>query len=236
MGLLGRPVVLVVVCLLLWWWVAGQELDSIERRVLNADVIVRATVEHLQLVAVSTVIVIAVAVPLGIVLTRTFARRAVPFFLVLANIGQAVPSLGVIVVLAILLGIGFRYAVVALVLYAFLPVLRNTMIGLQQVDPILIDAARGQGMSPTTVLRRIELPLSVPVILAGIRTALVINVGTATIAVLINAGGLGTIIYTGIVQGRETVLIAGAILTAVLALAVDHVAALAERWLSPRGL
>ena len=159
-----------------------------------------------------------------------------PFIVGAANFGQAVPSLGVLVVLAMLWGIGFKYAVVALVLYAFLPVLRNTMVGLQQVDSFTKEAARGQGMSKLSVLLGLELPLAVPVILAGVRTALVINVGTATIAVLTNAGGLGQIIYAGIVHDRTTVLVAGSVMTAIFALAVDYCAGVAEQWLSPRGL
>ncbi len=232
----GTPVALVVACWLLYLWVQAQTVDSIEARVLNREVIQASVIEHLQLVAVSTVLVVAIAVPLGALLTRPFARPAVPLAIGVANMAQSVPSLGVIVVLALLWGVGFKYAVVALVLYAFLPVLRNTMVGLQQVDPAVIEAARGQGMGRRAVLMRIELPLAVPVILAGVRTAVVINVGTATIAVLTNAGGLGEIIYAGIVHGRAVVLIAGSVMTAVLAVAVDYLAGLAERVLSPRGL
>lgn len=232
----GMPLALSVVCILLYWWVNQQTLDSIERRVLNREVIQGAIHQHINLVAVSTFIVIAAAVPLGILLTRPFARLLVPFIVGTANAGQALPSLGVLVVLALIWGVGFKYAVVALVLYALLPVLRNTMVGLEQVDPFIKDAARGQGMTKLAVLLRLELPLAVPVILAGIRTALVINVGTATIAVLTNAGGLGEIIYAGLVQGRTTVLIAGSVMTAVFALAVDYCAGVAEERLSPRGI
>ena len=232
----AMPVALVLTCLLLYLWVGTKNLDSIERRVLNAEVIRAAVVQHLKLVAVSTAIVVAVAIPLGIIATRAFARWFAPVIIGMANVGQAVPSLGVLVLLAILWGVGFRYAVIALVLYAFLPVLRNTMAGLRQVDPFVVEAGRGQGMTRLGVLLRIELPLAVPVILAGVRTALVINVGTATIAVLTNAGGLGEVIYAGIVQGRTTVLIAGSVMTAVLALGVDYVAGIIEEVLSPRGL
>ena len=232
----AMPFALVLICFVLYWWVGQQSLDSIERRVLDRNVVESSVLEHIKLVAVSTAIVIAGAVPLGVFLTRPFAKLLVPFMIGLANMGQALPSLGVLVVLALLWGIGFKYAVVALVLYAFLPVLRNTMVGLQQVDSFVKDAARGQGMTKFLILTRVELPLAVPVILAGVRTALIINVGTATIAVLTNAGGLGEIIYAGIVQGRTVVLIAGSVMTAVFALFVDFLAGVAEDWLSPRGL
>ena len=233
---LGMPVALGLVCVALYRYVSTRELDNIEARLLNAAVIREGFMEHLALVGVSTLIVVGLTVPLGIVLTRPFARPVSATVLALANIGQVVPSLGVIVLLAILFTVGFRYAVVALVLYAFLPVLRNTMVGLQQVDPALLESGRGMGMTRLTLLRRIELPLAVPVVLAGIRTALTINVGTATIGAFTNAGGLGTIIFSGIVQNRRTVLLTGAVLAAVLALALDHLAGIAEDLLRPRGL
>lgn len=245
-GLLGRssaarrylfmPAALSVVCVLLYLWVSSKELDSIEQRVLNADVVVASVIRHLELVGLSTVFVIALAVPLGVLLTRPFARPFVPAVVGVANAGQALPSLGVIALLALVFGIGFRYAVVALVVYAFLPVLRNTMVGLRQVDAAVIESGRGMGMTKASVLARIELPLAVPVVLAGVRTALVINVGTATIAVLTNAGGLGTIIFQGIVQNRRTILLTGSILAAVLALFVDYLAGVAEDKIRPRGL
>ncbi len=233
---LAMPVALLIASVLLYIWVHGQRLDSIEGRVLNATVVWQSVIRHLELVVVSTVIVIAVAVPTGVLLTRPFARLLVPVIVGVANIGQTVPSLGVLVILALLFGIGFKYAIVALALYAFLPVLRNTMVGLRQVDPAVIEAGRGMGLTKRAVLWKIELPLSIPIMLAGVRTAMVINVGTAAIAVLTNAGGLGTIIYTGIVQSRQTVLVAGSIMTAILALFVDYLAGVAEEVLSPRGL
>lgn len=230
------PIALLVASVLLYLWVRSKTLDSIERRSLNGTVVRTALVRHLELVAVSTLIVVVIAIPLGVLLTRPFARYLVPFVVGLANAGQTVPSLGVIVLLAVYFGIGFKYAVIALALYAFLPVLRNTMVGLRQVDPAVIEAGRGMGMTQRAVLLKIELPLAVPIVLAGIRTAVVINVGTAAIAVLTNAGGLGQIIYDGIVQGRNTVLIAGSVITAIFALAIDYVAGVAEDVLSPRGL
>ncbi len=233
---LAMPAFLLAACVLLYLWVGSQTLDSIEQRLLNSTVITEAVVRHIQLVALSTVLVVGIAIPLGVLLTRSFARPVVPIFLGIANIGQAVPSIGVLVLLAIVWDVGFRYAVIALVVYAFLPVLRNTMVGLRQVDPAVKEAGRGMGMTTVAVLGRIELPLAVPVMLAGVRTALVINVGTAAIAVLTDAGGLGNIIYNGIVQYRSTVLIAGSVMTAVLALFVDYVAGVAEELLSPRGL
>ncbi|HEY8341248.1 MAG TPA: ABC transporter permease [Egibacteraceae bacterium] len=232
----AMPLFCALVLLVLYLYVSGQELDSIEARRLNADYITASVLRHIYLVVVSTAWVIVLAVPAGIVLTRPVLGRIAGPLVTIANVGQAIPSIGVIVVLALTLGFGVRYAIVALVIYAFLPVLRNTMVGLQQVDRSVIEAGRGMGMTRWQVLRKIELPLSIPVMLAGVRTALTINVGTAAVATLTNAGGLGDIIYTGMVQSRHVVLITGAILTAVLALLVDYVAGIAEDVLRPRGL
>src|SRR5690606_6369599 len=118
----------------------------------------------------------------------------------------------------------------------FLSVLRNTMVGITSVDPFLIDAARGMGLTKTAVLFTVELPLSIPVMLAGIRVALILNVGSAALATYTNAGGLGTLIETGIVLGRMPVLVTGSVLTAALALTLDWLAGIAERVLRPRGL
>lgn len=233
---LGTPLLLGGVLVALYLYVQGQDLDRIEQATINAQFIGEKVVEHLQLSLVSTALVVAIAVPLGVVLTRSVARRWSSPFLGLANIGQAVPSIGVIVLLAVTVGIGFDKAIIALVVYSTLPVLRNTMVGLQQVDRALVEAGRGMGMTKLAVLARIELPLAVPVMLAGIRTALIINVGTATLATFINAGGLGFIIDNGIRLNRELVLITGSVLTAVLALLVDWLAGMVEDVLRPKGL
>jgi osmoprotectant transport system permease protein len=232
----GVPLVLAGVLAAILVYVTTAELDSIEARLLDPGRLASATLRHLQLVAVSTVVVVLLAVPLGILATRPSARRWAPLIVGLGNTAQGVPSLGVLVLIAIWYGIGFGPAIVALVLYAFLPILRNTIVGLQQVDPFVVESARGMGMSRTAVLRRIELPLAVPVVLAGIRTAAVINVGTATIATLVNAGGLGDIVYQGLVLNRTVATVVGALLAAVLALLIDHLGGLAEQLLRPRGL
>jgi osmoprotectant transport system permease protein len=230
------PVLLGLVCLGLYAWLQSKQLDSIEQRLVNFDVIWNAVIRHIKLAAVSTVFVILVAVPLGILLTRPFARRVTPVVIGLANIGQMVPSIGVLVLFALIWTIGFVPAVVALVAYSVLPVLRNTMVGLQHVDRSVIEAGRGMGMPKRRVLTHIELPLAVPVILAGVRTALVINVGAATLATFVNAGGLGDIISGGLSTSRDTVIITGAVLTAVLALLIDWVGGIVEDLLRPKGL
>lgn len=230
------PAVLALATLALLLWLNSLSLDSIEQRRINADFISQALWEHIKLTAVSTFAVVTIAVSLGILITRPAARRIAPAVLALANIGQAVPSIGLIVILALVWDIGFAPAIVALVAYSVVPVLRNTMVGLQQVDSALIEAGRGMGMTRTSVLLRIELPLAVPVILAGIRTALIINVGTATLATFTGAGGLGDLINNGLRLGRETVVFTGGALTALLALFIDWLAGVAEDVLRPKGL
>lgn len=237
LGWLLMPALLSLAAVGLYLYVRAQELDSIEARSLNVDRLTDSLVRHIQLTVVSTVLVIAIAVPLGILLTRPATRRAKPVVLTLANIGQAVPTIGVLALLAVgFLFLGFRAAIVGLVAYSVLPVLRNTMVGLEQVDASVLEAGRGMGLSKAQVLRRIELPLAVPIILAGVRTALIINVGTATLATFINGGGLGDVIVAGLATNRVLVQVVGAALTAILALLVDYLAGAAEDALRPKGL
>lgn len=236
LGPLLTPALLALVLAALYLYVSGHRLDDVERRSLNADFIWARVVQHLELSAVVTALVILIAVPFGVLLTRPAARHVAPALVAVANIGQAVPSIGVLVLLALTVGIGPAIAVAAFVLYAILPVLRNTMVGLQQVDAAVIEAGRGMGMSRSRVLTRIELPLAVPVMLAGVRTALVISVGTVALATFVNAGGLGDVINNGIATNRPLVTLTGSVLTAVLALLADWAAGIAENVLRPRGL
>ncbi|MDQ3664188.1 MAG: ABC transporter permease [Actinomycetota bacterium] len=235
-GWLFMPVLLLVTLVVLYVTVQSRELSSGERSRLNVDSVMGNLREHLELTAVSTLLVLAIAIPMGILLTRPFARAITPPAITVFNIGQAIPSIGLIALLAIVYNIGFRPAVIALVAYTILPVLRNTMVGLRQVDPFVIESARGMGMTKTSVLTRIELPLAVPIIMAGLRTALTINVGTATLGAFIGAGGLGELIVAGFVQNRQLITVVGAVLVAVLALLIDYLAGIAEDELRPRGL
>src|SRR5215208_8361038 len=233
---LTMPIFLGLACLALYLYVSSQNLDSIERRSLNPSAIIQQTGRLIELAGISTVIVVVLAVTTGILLTRAYTRRLTPFVIGLANLGQAVPSIGLLALFALTWDFGFWPAIVALVAYSFLSILRNTMVGLQQVDRSIIEAARGMGMTKLAVLFRIELPLAVPIILAGIRTALIINVGTATLVTFIGAGGLGTVIDRGIRLGRDLVLVVGSVLTGVLALSIDWLAGVAEDILRPKGL
>ncbi|AKU18558.1 hypothetical protein VV02_02105 [Luteipulveratus mongoliensis] len=235
-GLVIRPIVLIVVLVVLWLSVHGRQLDSIEARSLNRHEITTELMDHIKLSLASTVLTIAIAVPLGILLNRRGARFIKPIGLGLGNIGQAVPSIGLIVLLALWIGDGFRTALIALVVYSTLPVLRNTIVGLESVDPTLIEAARGMGMSRRAVLGRIELPLAVPVILAGIRTALVLTVASAVLATFIGAGGLGGGLVVGLGQNRPILSVTFGVMVAALALLADWLGLIAEEVLRPRGM
>lgn len=230
------PAFIVAVLLATWMWFAQADLDSISENALSGGQVWKAVRQHIQLTAISTFFVLIIAIPLGILLTRGAFRKAAPVAMAVANMGQATPAIGLLALLVIWLGTGQKAALIGIIIYAVLPVLSNTIAGLKANDPTLLEAARGIGMSPLGVLSRIELPLAVPLILAGVRTALVLNVGTATLATFGGGGGLGVLITTGITNQRMPVLMLGSILTIALALLVDWLASLAELLLKPRGL
>lgn len=231
------PLIAVVVVLgITALWIMSLELDSIESRTLNMTYIWNRIQEHLLLTVTAAALVAVLAVPAGIAVSRSRSRVFRAIVLGLANVGQATPAVGVVVLLAIVWQTGFATALVALVAYSFLPVLRNTMIGLEQVDGNVRESARGMGMTSGQILRRIELPLASPVILAGLRTALVFAVGVATVATFINAGGLGDMIVNGLKLQRYPVLVVGAVLVASIAILIDWVAAQVEDAVRPRGL
>ncbi|MFG2134085.1 ABC transporter permease [Streptomyces sp. NPDC048751] len=230
------PLFLVALLLATWLWFRQADLDQISENALSNGQVSKALWQHVQLTVISTFFVLIIAIPLGVLLTRRLFRAATPLAVTLANMGQATPAIGLLALLVIWLGIGRRSALIGMIAYAVLPVLSNTVAGLRANDPTLLEAARGIGMSPTEVLRRVELPLAVPLILAGVRTALVLNVGTATLATFGGGGGLGVLITTGITNQRMPVLVLGSVLTVALALLVDWLASLAEVLLRPRGL
>ena len=236
LGIIITPIIFLVLLLSLGAVWVYSNFDSITADILEPAKLIHQFRSHIWVTFLSTVLVVLVAVPLGIMLTRDRYRRLAPGFLGLANSGQAIPAYGLIILFYVWMGRGAVTAVIALTVFAILPVLRNTMVGLDQVDRATIEAARGMGMSKRQVLRRIELPLAVPVILAGIRTALVINVGMAALVFLIGAGGLGETINSGLKLQRNTAIFVGASLVALLALAIDWLAALAERYLRPKGV
>ena len=196
--------------------------------------IIRLTREHLFLVGISTGIAILIGIPLGILITRKpgWSKPVLGF----ANVMQTVPSLalfGFLIPVPLLGGIGPRTAIVALILYALLPIIRNTYTGIVGVDPAIREAGRGMGMTDRQLLFQVELPLALGVILAGVRVATVISVGVATIAAYIGAGGLGDFIFRGISTVNNQLILAGAVPAALLALLADFTLSRIERRLTP---
>lgn len=229
------PVIVVVGLLIAFGSVFSQPLDFIETQALGFSTIASKLGQHLVLTVASTIVVLVIAVPVGIIVSRPRARRAQGTVLAIGGFAQALPPFGLIVLLAFTpLSTGTTTAVIALTLASLLPVLRNTVVGLQQVDRSIIEAARGMGMSARQTLFSVEIPLAVPVIIAGARVALVLNVGTATLASYIGAGGLGDIIVQSLTSNRYPVLIIGGTLVAALALIVDWLAGMVERFIVAR--
>jgi len=192
--------------------------------------ILSATLDHLTLVVIAMAFATTIAVPLGMLIVQHRHLRAIA--LGVASVFQTIPSLalfGFLIPIPFIGGIGRRTAIVALVLYALLPILRNTYVGLTGIDPAILEAADAMGMTSTQILLRVRLPLALSVILAGIRTATVITIGVATIAAAIGAGGLGTFIFRGVAMVNDSVILAGAIPAALLAIFADLLLGLLER-------
>ncbi len=190
--------------------------------ILNRAEVLARSLEHLGLVAAAMGVAVVLGIPLGILVARRVGLRR--WVLGAANVIQTVPSLaifGFLIPVPVIGGIGSRTAVVALTLYALLPIIRNTYTGITGVDPAVVEAARGMGMTDRQLLWQVEIPLGMGVILAGIRVAAVISVGIATIAAAVGAGGLGTYIFRGVAMVNNQVILAGAIPAALLALVVD---------------
>lgn len=193
-----------------------------------------AAYQHIELVLLSMLIAIVLGVPLGILITRVPALQK--WVLGIASILQTIPSLALLGFMIPLFGIGLTTAIAALFLYSLLPIIRNTFTGISDVAPAMKEAARGMGMKDGQILWRVEMPLALSIIMAGIRTATVINVGTATLAAFIGAGGLGDFIFIGISRNIDALVLLGAVPAALLALFFDFLLGLLERLTTPRGL
>ncbi|HUA02144.1 MAG TPA: ABC transporter permease [Candidatus Aquilonibacter sp.] len=196
--------------------------------------ILQATVEHIWLVGIAMLIAVAVGVPLGILVARRpWLSKPI---LGGANIAETIPSLALFGFLLPVPWLGeraARLAIAALALYALLPIIRNTAAGITSVDPAVREAARGMGMTPGQILFKVELPLSLSTVLAGVRVATVLTIGIATIAAAVGAGGLGEYIFRGLAMVNNSLILAGAIPAALLALGADFLLSLLERWLRP---
>ncbi|MDR0569785.1 MAG: ABC transporter permease [Clostridiales Family XIII bacterium] len=195
--------------------------------------LLQALLQHVQLVIVSMLIAAAVGIPLGVLITR--ARSLEAPVLGVAGILQTIPSLALLGFMIPLFGIGIKTAIAALFLYSLLPIIRNTVTGINNVDAATLEAARGMGMTDSQILLKVQFPLALNVIMAGIRTATVINVGTATLAAFIGGGGLGDFIFIGISRNIDALVLIGAVPAALLALLFDRLLGILEKATAPAG-
>lgn len=232
---LGIPLVCAIAVTLELSYLHQAQMGQIERQLVEISTIWDYTLQHIQITATITVLVLLVAVPLGVAMTRKQLRWLSPLVLGLGNVGQAAPIVGLIAIIGSF-WIGFWPVVLIISAFSILPVLRNTIVGIQQVDPGVIDAARGMGMSSTGILLRVELPMAVPIIAAGARTALILAVAVVPLGTDLNAGGLGQIVFPAIKLDRLSALVCGGLFIAVLALLLDWLGGLAQRALTPRGI
>ena len=205
----------------------------------NSGWCIELTLEHIWIVFLSVFLAAIIAVPTGIFITKN--DRLAQKVINTANILMTIPSIALFGLMLPVLsifgqGLGKVPAVIALVLYSQLPIIRNTYTGIKNVPPSLIEAGRGIGMGTWTRMRQIEIPMATPVIIAGLRTAAVMNIGIAAIAAYIGAGGLGVLIQQGIARAYDGMILAGAALVALLAILIDLIMALIERAVTPKGL
>ncbi|MBY4677543.1 ABC transporter permease [Marinobacterium arenosum] len=205
----------------------------------NIDLLVKLTIEHISLVAVAVGLATLTGVPIGIAITQN--ERVANVVLYIASVIITIPSIALFGLMIPVLsgighGIGYLPAVIAVLLYSQLPIIRNTYTAINNVNPALREAARGIGMAPLQRLRMVEIPLAIPVIMAGVRTAVVMNIGVMAIAAYIGAGGLGVLISRGISQSDPRQLIAGAIAVSVLAIIADYALLWLQKRLTPKGL
>ncbi len=209
-------------------------MDILEYAIRERAFLQQLTGQHLGLTLAAVGIALVAALPLGILSTRIGWLRAI--VINLANLGQTIPSLAILGLLIPWLGIGFRPALAALVLRAVLPIVINTCVGIAGIEPSIVEAGRGMGMRDWQILTMVELPLALPVIMAGVRTATVMSISIATLAALIGAGGLGELILRGIAMVDRAMLMAGAIPTALLAILADLLLGWVEVVLTPKGI
>jgi osmoprotectant transport system permease protein len=191
---------------------------------------------HCKMVLMAVVIASVIGVPLGILVTRPGLEKLALPVIGGANVGQSIPSLAVIAIMAPLLGFGLQSAIVALVIYGILPIVRNAYASIKTIDPAIIEAARGMGLTRIQIARKIELPLARPVIMAGIRISTVITVGTAELAVLVGGTGLGKITLTGVFAREALIILQGAAPTAAMAIILGFLLERVEQWMTPRGM
>jgi osmoprotectant transport system permease protein len=215
-----------------WAYKAG----SFDFIINNPGDLVYLGTEHLRLVGISCFLAILIAVPLGIFVTRPKYKKYDWIVINFANVGQTIPTLAVLALIMSYFGLGWETAVIALWFNSLLPILRNTVAGIENVHHSVIDAGEGMGMTKLQILMKLEIPNALPVMLAGIRTAVVINIGSAALAFLIGGGGLGDLIFTGIAISDTGIMLSGAIPIIILAIAADFLLGIFEKLVVSKGI
>jgi len=219
-----------------WDWLLHGIFPTSPDLLYNSNTVISLAGQHLTLVVISSVLTVAIGLALGIMVTRAEFREFLPLVSDIVNSGQTVPTLAIVAIMAPIIGFGFWPAIVALILYGLLPVVRNTIVGLEGVDPAMIDAARGMGMTPSQILWQIEVPNASRIILAGVRTSVVINVGTAALGAYVGSGGFGNPIASGLNQAIQPWVLLGAFSAALLAILLDYILGRVEYVMTPKGL
>jgi osmoprotectant transport system permease protein len=202
----------------------------------NSGAVAFATWQHFYLFLISMVISTIIGVALSIVITSEGREKLGYFLLTITGAAQAVPSVAVVALVFIFVGIGAKPAIISLVIYSLVPIVFNATSGILNVPPGTIEAAKGMGMTNTQILWKVKVPLAMTIIMSGIRSAATINIGTATVAAIIGGGGLGDIIFTGLKLNKPALIIVGAGLSALLAIVMDNVFLLVEKAVTPKGL
>ncbi len=220
----------------IWDGILGSIFPESFRLLYPRATVIGFTAQHLELVIVSSLITVSVGLLLGILVTRDQFREFLPLVSNFVNAGQTVPTLAIVAIMVPIIGFGFWPAIIALILYGMLPVVRNTIAGLEAVDRFVIDSARGMGMTANQILLQIELPNASNIILAGVRTSVVINVGTAALGAFVGSGGLGVPIAGGISTANYPYVLEGALPAAMLAILLDYILGRIEFVLTPKGL
>jgi len=234
-------ILLLAFCIGLTIWITSMDKIGVMEPFTYREMRVE-TQRHLQMVLITELIVIPIGVPLGILVTRPGFRKLATPIVGGANAGQSIPSMAIVAIMVpILSTLGFRAfglipAIIALSIWGLLPILRNSYAAINNISPAIVEAARGMGMTKGQIARKIELPLALPVIMTGIRISTVVVVGTATLAALIAAGGLGRIILAGVFSGVPLITLQGAAPTAALAISLGFILERIESWMTPRGL
>ena len=226
---------LIIVAATFWsYYVIANPTDMMVANFLTTDRLLQSLRQHIYLIVAAASLAIVTALPLGVILTRPVFKPVCGIVVAVINVLQSIPSFAVIALIFSFTGVGARTAIIAIWVYSILPILNNTIAGIRGVDNFVKDSAKGMGMKKIAVLFKIEIPLALPIIIAGIRTAIVINVGTAVIAAFIGAGGLGDFIIAGKNTSRYSVMLIGAGLASLLALFLDSMIGLLEKALQNR--